>query len=207
MEKGLVLLGPEHDLSAWTGAHQRYRLDCLKFDAERDRLLATNGSILIEVPVGRDAAGEYPRATDLEEPTTCLLSTGIIKDALRGIVKTVHCPKPILQKVAVGRSNGQTVTHTTNLERDHREREDAIDDGTKGDYPPTDEVWPELSNATTVKLSPTFLHILADWASKHTSTGVTLHIQNTPGAPVVFTGKLSSGAEYRALIMPITETK
>jgi len=30
---------------------------------------------------------------------------------------------------------------------------------------------------------------------------------HTPGAPVVFTGKLSSGAEYRALIVPITETK
>src|SRR5574340_1053737 len=87
-----VLLGREHDVTAFASSDpKRAVLNAVHYSARHSAIEATNGKVLIRVPVTARAE-EFPPVADTAPATDCLIPLAPFKRALANVPESTHLP-------------------------------------------------------------------------------------------------------------------
>jgi DNA polymerase III sliding clamp (beta) subunit (PCNA family) len=167
-----ILLGHQHDITAFcTSDESRYVLTGVHFNAKEMRLEATDGRMVIFLPVLLDKEEEFPSVALKRKgyaPTkSCIIPAKAIPEAMERI--SPRSSLLILKKVRleVEHNDGeyaQRVTLTaTNLDQEYMTSSKVIE----GHYPNINQVLPQGDPQWKIALSPTLLKKLADYAYQH----------------------------------------
>lgn len=193
-----ILIGKQHDITAFASTDQsRYVLNGVHFNAEKKRLEATNGAILITIPVVESE--EFPPVKGASEalPTSNIIPTAPFKRALANIPK--RSSLPILENALLD-SNAKITLTTTDLDTEQSVTAKPVE----GKFPDVDKVVPDTTGWQAIQLSGEYLSIIADYAKKH-SAGITFRIKDEL-SPVTFSIRTQSGLTAEGVLMPMRIT-
>jgi DNA polymerase III sliding clamp (beta) subunit (PCNA family) len=170
MSQNTILLAPHHDITAFCSQDEsRYALCGVHFNAEKKRLEATDGRMLIVVPV-LQSDGEYPTpiTQGKEEPKDFLIHAKFLQEALEKIPQRTTLP--ILKKAQVDTSlndNGKEIKRinisTTDLDCEYVTSSKDM----QTPFPNAEQVFPKDPPNWHITLSPRLLAAIGNYANKH----------------------------------------
>jgi hypothetical protein len=207
-----VLLSKEHDISAFVSTDEtRYALTGIHYDAEHKRLEATDGRMLIRVPLeGKNDVNdvdEFPPvrgAALLGAPPSCTFPVKSFLGALSHLLQRVTLP--VLSKVLFGGGSDQVMPlsfTTTDLDVEHTVRSKVIIDAA---WPELDRVVPTREPKAVVHLSSVLLGKVCHYAQAvDTGKGVSLKLELSGNShdPVRITMTTPEGRDVLVVMMPI----
>lgn len=186
----------------------RYALSGIRFDPEKSTVEATNGHVLISIPMLNGEDGEFPHTPGQgAEPTEAMtIPAKSVKDAIKAAPK--RSPKPIITSVLVTQSGDHAVLSVTDLETRNDQEVMQVD----GRWPGTECCWPTDEVITTVSLDAKYLALIATHACRHAPKGEKAQIDlelRGPEVAVVFRFKVGSNGsnerDARAVLMTLRE--
>lgn len=191
-----ILLDKPCDITSFTDPDStRYALGAVQYaDGE---VCATDGKMLIRVPVLNDDFPDTPGAGD--EPSTCLIPTGLLKDVIAKASK-IRSPKPALRcaRLTVTKDD-RVILSSTDLERSSDDTSKQIE----GKFPNVNDIMPKDEPEITMTLDAKLLLKLCKHAATHArDEQVTFGIR-TKDDPVSIEYSLEDGRKVRAVIMPM----
>ena len=198
-----ILLGREHDITPFASAdEQRYVLQGAHYYAERQLLEATDGRMLIRVPVRIDAESAFPAIGDDKHlAKDCIIPSGVLKKTLASIPKS---SLPILNHVVLSSNGAENTAILTTCDLDVQN--DARTRCIEGTYPTCDAVMPTDAPSLSITLDAERLGRICDYAKRHsTGTHNDLTLEFSDGvSPLRFRIKTASG-HANGLLMPMRE--
>ncbi len=197
----VVLLGKEHDITAFASNDpSRYVINSVHYNEKAQCLEATNGRMLIRVPVQVDES-EYPTLSGEHiPPQDCIIPLAPFKKALSSIPNGGTLE--ILRHVALSGSAGDKLRLTTN---DLDTEQNAVTKRIEGNYPKTEQVIPTDPPKFAISLDPSLLQTVAAYFAKHCGEKThSVRLEFTDElAAVRFTGTLASGKKAFVILMPM----
>lgn len=205
-----VLLGKHHDITPFASSDgSRYVLNSVHYYREKSVLEATDGRVLIRVPMSSEQEpGEFPaRAAHDTAPMDCIIPLAPFKKAIANIPNggTLPALKQARLDAAPVKFKGadrvECVITSTDLETEQAVRALTIE----GAYPNTDKVIPTEEPKFSVTLAPEILLRLATYAQKHGREdykGIRFDFTDEM-APVRFKFRLEAGTEASGVLMPM----
>ncbi len=198
----IVLLGKEHDITAFASNDpSRLVLNGVHYNEKAQCLEATNGRMLIRVPVTVDQGDDFPPLSGERLPAKdCIIPLAPFKKALSSIPNGGTLP--ILRHVVLSGSAGDKLRLTTN---DLDTEQNAVTKRIDGTYPDTEQVIPTAPAKFAISLDPSLLQTVAAYFAKHCgekTNSVRLEFTDEL-SPVRFTGTLASGKKAFVILMPM----
>lgn len=191
-----VLLDKPCDITSFTDPDStRYALGAVQYVEGEVR--ATDGKMLIRVPVLNDEFPDTPGAGG--EPSTCLIPTGLLKDAIAKASK-IRSTKPVLRCARLTVKDDRVILSSTDLERSSDDTSKQIE----GKFPDIDALTPEDEPEITITLGTKLLLKLLKHAAAHAHNEQVTFSIRTKSDPVSVEYSLKDGRKVQAVIMPIT---
>lgn len=197
-----VLLKKYHNITEFISKDEsRFVLNGAHYNAEKKRLEATDGAMLICVPV--EVSHHYPGEDNVSEPKSCVIPRGIFARAMRSIPKTII---DILNSVRLTGGDNLKASFSTIDADDTRSLQSfkTID----GNYPNLDLPFDQAKNAEhkfTIKLRADKLKKLVDYAYKcgqeQNLTIITFKFQDALSG-VLFEVPVEMGVKAEGVLMP-----
>lgn len=161
-----ILLGKHHDILAFASKDEsRPVLNSVHYNHEKRFLEATDGMILIRVPVKVDEEDAFPPVSINGEAKDCIVPTAAFKKALGNIPKGGN--QPILKHLRLTVS-GDDEKAKINLAVNDLDTEQCVTvKPMEGGYPDTELVIPKEEPTLTITLSSRILMQIAAYAEKH----------------------------------------
>jgi len=178
-ETPAIVLGPEHDLEKFASPDaQRYALNAVHIDPVHDVAEATDGKILVRVPLRHSNGTPFPRTPGAAGPVDkpVLVPAKFLAEALRQGPKTAKSLRkwngedPLYAntvRVTLSEKPLAVVLSRTNLE-EHQDRSVAPHEGK---FPDVEDVFPGRTRKPVAqfRLAAGLLKTLADYAAKHST--------------------------------------
>jgi hypothetical protein len=201
-----ILLSKEHDITDFAGEDPaRENLNGVYYDAKQKRVAATNGRILISVPV-IESDGEFPPVTTKTEkaPESCLIACAPFRKALGNIPKSSSLPILSRAKLDV---NGKVTLTTTDLDTEQAVTCNPID----AKFPITGaSALEEIpKDAKCVSVGSALLEKLVTYANKHgkpvatTGSAIKLYFGADEEEPIRFSIKTRNGLVATGCFQPL----
>ena len=203
-----VLLSKEHDISAFvSGDASRYSLTGIHYNAEKGRLEATDGRMLITISLAaRNDATSFKDMPPLKgalpgAPESCTFPPKALTDVLAHVDE--RAALPCLECVVFGgdKESAQPISFTTtDLDTEHTVRSRVIE----CNYPNMECVLPIFEARASILLAPKFLKKVWDYATDIAhATSIKLELSGDPydAARISFT--TAEGRDVLVALMPI----
>jgi DNA polymerase III sliding clamp (beta) subunit (PCNA family) len=159
--KTAVLLQSEHDITSFASKDPtRYILNGVHFNAEKERLEATDGKILIHIPVNKLPVDNLPAPLNQEsESKSVVIPKDKFQKAIRNIVKKTKLE--VLKNARLDSSKKERVTlTTTDLDCEQVVSTRPIE----GEFPQIEQVFPAGDPKMTIIIAPGLLQKIATYA-------------------------------------------
>lgn len=156
-----ILLNKSHDVTEFASTDaSRYVINGVHYNKAKGCVEATNGRILIRVPVV-ESDGEFPDVKTAlpEEPVDCIIPRDAYLKALRNIPKS---NLPILESVKLD-ANGKITLTTFDLDTEQAVTCKPVE----GTYPNVDQVIPTEEPTMKIAIAGGLLKTIAAYALKH----------------------------------------
>lgn len=205
-EPTAILLGKHHDLTSFASTDaSRYVIQSVHYHAGHKLLEATNGRILIRVPVEEREAADFPVKGPQAMPADCIIPLPAFKKAIGNIPNGGSLPSIQRARLDAAKDgeNIKVILSTTDLESEQAIKAKAVE----GQYPNCDMVIPTEPAKLTIALGSELLLTLATYAKKHgkeTGSGgpaVTFEFRDGTD-PVRFSVQLE-GSKATGVLMPM----
>jgi hypothetical protein len=180
-----VLIGKQHDITPFCSSDAtRYVLRGAHYNKAGKYLEATDGKVLVRVPVCTSAVEEFPSTSaggnDLDDDI--IIPEETLRKALNNIPKGMNIECLNYAKVSTAPAKltpsiKQVTFVTTDLENEQSVSGKCIE----GQFPKTDVIWPKEKPKFKVALASEILQRIAAYATKVGKNG------NKPGDPVAIT--------------------
>lgn len=206
-----ILLGKEHDVTPFCSTDEsRYVLTGARFDPKKKVIEATDGRVLIRVPV-YESDGEFPttKTPANGSPKECIIPAQQLRKALSNV--TTKSRLPILRHARLDVDDKVTLT-TTDLNTEQAVTCKPIE----GTFPDTDKVFPTVPPVFTIRLDSKLLEKVVAYADKQgavsASNGKALKLlfyppKNNMQSPAMFEVEVAGGRKACGLIMPLVADK
>lgn len=200
-----ILLAKHHDITPFVSTDEsRYALNGVHYHKEKKVLEATDGRIIIRVPVEQDGDDALfpPVPTPLTDPEDCIIPTGPFKKALVNIPNGSSLP--ILKHARLDTTkDGDKITAimtTTDVDTNQAVSSKTIE----GRFPHCDHVFPTEAPKFSITLAPEILVRLAAYANKFAKekSGIRFDFLSETEA-VRFSFTLENGQVASGVLMPM----
>lgn len=174
-----ILIGRHHDISSFASTDEtRYVLGGIHYNPQGRFIEATNGRILIRVPVRvHNPEDGFPMTTAGHSVTDeCIIPTDQFKEGLKLIPKKGKIAIMKYAKVTANGDNKAVIVSST-LDGEKAVTTKVID----GQFPNTEHVIPKEPAKFKICLAPQYLKLIADYANTHGHTkksGITLEFDD-----------------------------
>lgn len=163
-----IRIDKAHDISAFASTDEtRHILNSIHFHREKKRLEATDGNMLVTIPV--EETEDFPEDTftaDAADAPDAIIPLGAVVKALKNA--PAQPTSPILGSVALTGRNGKVTLTSNDFYTVQRVEVRPID----GEYPNLDRVTPKPDESwVTVALSGALLGKVCDYAKRHATNG------------------------------------
>jgi hypothetical protein len=206
-----VLLSKEHDISAFVGKDEsRYPLTGIHYNAEKGRLEATDGRMLITISLAaRNDATSFRDMPPLKgalpgAPESCTFPPKALTDVLAHVGS--QTTMAVLNRVVFAggdKEGSQPISFTTtDLDMEHTVRSKVID----VDYPNVEQVIPTFEARASILLAPRLLKKVWDYATDIAhATLIKLELggDHYDAARISFT--TAEGRDVLVVLMPMRE--
>jgi hypothetical protein len=207
-----VLLSKEHDISAFVSNDEsRYALNGIHYNAEKSRLEATDGRILITISLAsKNSATSFRDMPPLKgalpgAPESCTFPPKALTDVLAHVVDG-RVALACLKRVVFGggdKENSQPISFTTtDLDTEHTVYSKVIE----CNYPDVEAVLPTFESRASILLGPHLLKKALDYATDiahATSIKLELSGELHDAARISFT--TAGGRDVLVALMPMRE--
>ena len=200
-----ILLGKEHDITGFASDDpSRYILQSVHYRPQDKLIEATNGRVLVRVPVIESEEFPPVKGQTEDPPVEATIPVAPFQKALKNIPKTNLA---ILEHFKL-ESNGSITFRTTDLDVEQA----VVCRPIEGQYPKTDQVWPEQKDYPVVfALAGIQLKKVVEYACKHGLTDdctIKFSVKDEL-TPVLFSIAIKSNgepAEAKGVLMPMRLT-
>lgn len=199
-----VALDKSCDVSAWASDDEtRYNLAHVQVQVEKRRVVATNGHVLIAVPLPEVLVDLLPTDADVAPKHDVSIHHTALKTALKGLSKRKNSPPGSKQCLVSNGTpsevslrfygeTGSPYSTTTTLEND-----EAIK------YPDVDQVFPSGDVKAHIALDPHYLKLLAEYAIANGASSVRLEVRDALDPLLARMTLPDDHREVRAVVMPM----
>lgn len=159
-----ILLKPEHNVTSFASTDDnRYILQSVHYNKEKQAIEATDGKIAIRVPVEKDEKEIFPPIENSNEAQDSIIPA----DKFEKVIKSMPRKKSldVLNSVVLSSTDKNKIVLTTN---DLDQQNDVKIKDIEGSYPNIDAILPKAENCKLkIAISAEILKSLVDYALKN----------------------------------------
>lgn len=201
-----ILLKKHHDITMFASNDgARYAISGVHYHPVKKFMEATNGRILIRVPVVEEFNNEFPpvKGAGVGLPEECQIPPAALKKALANI-PTKH-NLPILECARLDTvKNEHGVIKATITATDLDDEQAVTSKSIDAQYPNTEQVVPKDPPKFKICLAPKYVKLIAEYAVKHATetSGIVMEFTDEL-SPMCFHIDIGNGQKASGVLMPM----